>query len=97
MLDFLMHFEWDPAREAENLAKHNVDFSTVGIAWSDPARLVFRHPGMTRDELRCQFVGFDGRGILTVRFTLRSGRIRVIGAGYWRKQKGIYEQQKQKT
>jgi hypothetical protein len=24
-----MYFEWDPAKEAENLAKHNVDFSTV--------------------------------------------------------------------
>ncbi len=34
-------------------------------------------------------------GILTVRFTYRHGIIRIIGAGYWRKGKRIYEQQNQ--
>ncbi len=34
----------------------------------------------------------DG-GILTVRFTYRSGVIRIFGAGYWRKGKTIYENQ----
>ncbi|MDA0345980.1 MAG: BrnT family toxin [Verrucomicrobia bacterium] len=92
-----MWFEWDLAKEKENLAKHGVDFSTVGEAWSDPDRLIFRNPGMTRDELRYQFTGFDGTGILTVRFTMRSGNIRVIGAGYWRKQKRIYEKQSKAT
>ena len=29
--------------------------------------------------------------VLTVRFTLRNGAIRVIGAGYWRKQRRLYE------
>jgi uncharacterized DUF497 family protein len=90
-----MQFEWDSSKEAENLAKHDVDFSTVGIAWSDPSRLIFSYPGMTREELRWQFTGFDGNGILTVRFTIRSGNIRVIGAGYWRKQRRIYEKRKQ--
>lgn len=31
-------------------------------------------------------------GILTVRFTYRNGVIRIIGAGYWRKGKAIYEE-----
>jgi hypothetical protein len=31
--------------------------------------------------------------VLTVRFTWRDGTIRIIGAGYWRKGKAIYEQQ----
>jgi hypothetical protein len=31
--------------------------------------------------------------VLTVRFTLRVGNIRVIGAGYWRKQKELYEKE----
>jgi hypothetical protein len=30
---------------------------------------------------------------MTVRFTYRKGRIRIFGAGYWRKGKKIYEQQ----
>lgn len=96
-MDQMVLFEWDPTKEKENLAKHGVDFSSVGDAWSDPYRLIFRHPGMTRDEPRYQFSGFDGHGILTVRFTIRSGRIRVIGAGYWRKQRKIYERNKKTT
>ena len=32
-------------------------------------------------------------GILTVRFTYRSSVIRIIGAGYWRKGKTIYERE----
>ena len=33
-----------------------------------------------------------GGGILTVRFTYRGETIRIIGAGYWRKGKKIYEE-----
>lgn len=88
-----MKFEWDSAKERSNLEKHGVDFSTVSEAFEDPARIFIRYPGMTRSEVRWQLIGFDGRGILTVRFTLRVGVIRVIGAGYWRKQKEIYESQ----
>jgi len=32
-------------------------------------------------------------GVLTVRFTYRNNRIRIIGAGFWRKGKDIYEKQ----
>jgi hypothetical protein len=32
-------------------------------------------------------------GILTVRFTYRAAVIRMIGAGYWRKGKAIYERE----
>ncbi|MEI6747001.1 MAG: hypothetical protein WCL34_13640 [Methylococcaceae bacterium] len=35
----------------------------------------------------------DGSSILTVRFTYRHNRIRIIGAGYWRKGKKIYEKE----
>ncbi len=75
------------------MLKHDVDFSSVPFAFDDPQRLFIRYPGLTRDEVRWQLVGFDGRGILTVRFTLRGGTMRIIGAGYWRKQNEIYESQ----
>ena len=39
--------------------------------------------------------GKVGDGILTVRFTYRKNSIRIIGAGYWRKGKGIYEKEHQ--
>jgi uncharacterized DUF497 family protein len=44
-------------------------------------------------EQRCFCFGKVGDGIMTVRFTWRTGRIRIIGAGYRRKGKTIYEQQ----
>ena len=37
--------------------------------------------------------GRVGYGVLTVRFTYRDGIIRIIGAGYWRRGKKIYEEQ----
>lgn len=30
-------------------------------------------------------------GVLTVRFTIRGDRVRLIGAGYWRRGKHFYE------
>ena len=42
---------------------------------------------------RC--LGQVGDGVLTVRFTYRDNVIRIIGAGYWRKGKAIYEKQNQ--
>jgi len=86
-----MRFEWDAGKEALNVAKHGVDFSTVAVVFDDPLRLFIRFPGLTRMEVRWQCVGWDGRGVLTVRFALRAGAVRVIGAGYWRRQKKIYE------
>jgi len=32
-------------------------------------------------------------GIVTVRFTYRLNKIRIFGAGYWRKGKKIYEKE----
>lgn len=34
---------------------------------------------------------------MTVRFTYREESIRIIGAGYWRKGKKIYEQENNKS
>jgi len=33
--------------------------------------------------------------VVTVRFTYREGVIRIIGAGLWRKGRGIYERENQ--
>lgn len=86
-----MSFEWDLAKEDANLEKHGVDFSTVPTAFDDPKRLIVPDAAHSGTERRFYCIGHDGRGILTVRFTLREGNIRVIGAGYWRKQKEAYE------
>jgi uncharacterized DUF497 family protein len=89
-----MQLEFDPAKEAANLAKHGVDFSTVLRVLEDPNRLIIPNQNHSLDEPRFYAIGHDGRGILTVRFTIRGDALRVIGAGYWRKQKSAYENQK---
>ena len=42
-------------------------------------------------EERFYLMGWAGGGVMTVRFTLREGIIRILGAGYWRKGKAVYE------
>jgi uncharacterized DUF497 family protein len=44
-------------------------------------------------EERFYCIDKAGGGILTVRFTYRRKVIRIIGAGYWRKGKAIYEKE----
>lgn len=92
-----MRLEFDPDKEAANLAKHGIDFSTVQKVFEDPCRMIVPNDTHSSDEPRFYAVGHNGSGILTVRFTLRGDVIRVIGAGYWRKQKKAYETQKKDT
>lgn len=92
-----MRLEFDPGKEAANLAKHGIDFSTVQKVFEDPRRMIIPNDTHSSDEPRFYAVGHDGSVILTVHFTLRGDAIRVIGAGYWRKQKKAYENQKKET
>jgi hypothetical protein len=45
-------------------------------------------------ESRYYCFGKIDNEILTVRFTYRGHKIRIIGAGYWRKGRNIYEKEK---
>ena len=48
---------------------------------------------MRQPEERFYCFGEVDGGVLTVRFTYRASVIRIIGAGYWRKGKAIYERE----
>ena len=84
-------FEWDPAKDLENQAKHGVSFSEAQFAFADPDRVIAEDLSHSQSERRYYCFGRVGDGILTVRFTYRAGVIRSYGAGYWRKGKQIYE------
>jgi len=87
-----VRFEWDATKERANIAKHGVDFREAKLAFTDPNRLVAVDEGHSREEPRLFCIGHTGRGVLTVRFVYRSREsIRIIGAGYWRKGKKLYE------
>jgi uncharacterized DUF497 family protein len=87
-------FEWNEAKDLENQRKHGVSFYEAQYAFLDENRVIAEDLSHSTKEKRYYCFGLNEarNGILTVRFTYRSGRIRIIGAGYWRKGKKIYEQ-----
>ena len=88
-------FEWDERKDAEKQAKHGIPFRAAQYAFADPKRVVAEDTAHSAKEKRYFCFGDVGGGILTVRFTYRSGVIRIFGAGYWRKGKAIYERENQ--
>ena len=86
-------FEWDKAKDTANLRKHGVGFQQAQHAFLDERRVIAEDLGHSSNEQRYFCFGFVDGGVMTVRFTYRSGRIRIIGAGYWRKGRTIYEQE----
>ena len=88
-------FEWDERKNLDNQQKHQVSFYEAQHAFLDQNRIIAEDVKHSQNEKRyyCFGLNEEGSGILTVRFTYRSGRIRIIGAGYWRKGKKIYEQE----
>ncbi len=88
-----MGFEWDDRKDGINASKHGFRFTDEQEAFFDQKRIItkdIRHS--TRSEERYFCIGETTDGILTARFTMRSGKIRIFGAGYWREGKGLYEQ-----
>jgi uncharacterized DUF497 family protein len=63
------------------------------LAFSDPHRVIAKDLSHSAVEERFYCIGKAGDGILTVRFTYRHRVIRIIGAGYWRKGKTVYEKE----
>jgi len=86
-------FEWDPAKDLDNQIKHGVDFAEAQLALADPNCVIALDLPHSIHEDRYYCFGRIARGIVTVRFTFRSGAIRIIGAGFWRKGKVEYERQ----
>ena len=89
-------FEWDTQKDTSNQNKHGVSFILAQYAFDDPNRIILEDvTHSTADEQRYYCLGKVSGGILTVRFTHRKHRIRIFGAGYWRKGRRIYEEQNQ--
>lgn len=87
------NFEWDEHKDIENQVKHQVSFQVAQAAFADPLRVVAKDVAHSDAEDRFYCFGKAGGGILTVRFTYRNKVIRIIGAGYWRKGKAVYDKE----
>jgi uncharacterized DUF497 family protein len=90
-MDKESNFEWDPEKEKINIYKHGIDFATAAEAFTDPKRRIIIDSKHNRTEQRLFCLGKVNGRILTVRFTYRGGKIRIIGAGFWRGGKLHYE------
>jgi uncharacterized DUF497 family protein len=86
-------FEWNATKDRANRAKHGVSFRLAQAAFFDLRRVIAEDLEHSGAERRYFCFGMVGGGVMTVRFTYRGARIRIFGAGYWRKGKRIYEQQ----
>jgi len=88
-------FEWDYDKNLINQEKHGVSFALAQLAFLDRQRIILEDLEHSQDEKRYYCLGQVSEGILTVRFTYRKHKIRIIGAGYWCKGKKIYEKENQ--
>ena len=88
-------FDWDPKKDTENQLKHGVSFARAQYAFADPQRVIANDVTHSQTEERFYCFGEVDGGVLTVRFTYRASVVRIIGAGYWRKGKAIYERENQ--
>lgn len=88
------NFEWGESKDLYNQETHGVSFNEAQHAFFDENRVIAEDVAHSQAEKRyfCFGLNKDKTGILTVRFTYRNSSIRIIGAGYWRKGKKVYEQ-----
>jgi uncharacterized DUF497 family protein len=88
-----VEFEWDPAKDRENQDKHGVSFEDAVLAWLDLRRVTRadrKHSG-PKEQRYFLFGEVSGR-VLTVRFSRRGDKVRILGAGYWREGRTIHEE-----
>jgi uncharacterized DUF497 family protein len=86
-------YEWDSEKDLLNQDKHAVPFALAQLAFLDSHRVILEDLEHSDSEKRYYCLGGVAGGIMTVRFTYRSQKIRIIGAGYWRKGKKINERE----
>ena len=87
----MFDFEWDAAKDKANRTKHGVGFGLAQEAFLDPSRVVAEDLDHGGSEQRYFCFGRVEGAVMTVRFTWWKQKIRIVGAGYWRKGKAIYE------
>ncbi len=93
MQDNISSFIWDYGKELENIVRHGVDFATAALAFKDPKRKIYTDSKHSLTEERFFCIGKVNGRVMTVRFTYRFEKIRIIGAGYWRKGVKYYDKE----
>ena len=86
-----MEFEWDDTKAAENARVHGVSFAQAALAFGDPFAVEWIDLRDDYGEERIILLGMSGGQILTVVYTERGERIRIISArGATRNEQDLY-------
>jgi uncharacterized DUF497 family protein len=89
-----VQFEWDESKAESNFAKHNVPFDKAILAFDDPSRRTVADTRKDYGEARWILVGLSEGRLLTVVWTRRDEKIRLISArGANQREKRDYEKQ----
>lgn len=89
-------FEWDESKNQINIEKHKVTFEKAKEVFKDSKRIIVEDLSHSSKEKRYFCIGKVGKRIMTVRFTYRQNKIRIFGAGFWRRGKDRYEKEHSK-
>lgn len=73
-------FEWNDAKARANLEKHEASFEVARLVFDDPAAIDEIDDRGEYSEERFITTGIGGGRLLTVSYTERDGRFRIISA-----------------
>ena len=76
----MLDFEWDDAKAAANFRKHGVTFEQAAYAFRDPFAVEWIDERAVYGEERVILLGMSGGQILSVVYTERGERLRIISA-----------------
>ncbi len=71
-------FEWDENKNKLNQKKHDISFEEAQYAFSDSKRIVAKDLEHSESEERYYCFGKISENIVTVSFTYRNNKIRII-------------------
>ncbi|MGO8816254.1 MAG: BrnT family toxin [Terriglobia bacterium] len=75
-----LDFEWDDIKAAENVRSHGVSFAHAALAFRDPFAVEWIDLREDYGEERIILLGMTDDHILTVVYTERAERVRIISA-----------------
>jgi uncharacterized DUF497 family protein len=75
-----MEFEWNSDKDALNVKKHGVSFDVAQRVFDDENRIESIDDVVPYGEERSITTGLAGKALLSVVYTLRRERVRIISA-----------------
>lgn len=76
----MVEFDWDEEKNRLNLAKHAISFPIAMLVFDDPYWCGWQDRSMDYGEVRLIAVGHVGSRLVSVIYTERQEKIRIISA-----------------